>query len=139
MTKEEYERIWQSGKEEGELRLQTKINALTWEKNILKEALWLACSKFGANYNEANILRDRFYNTAKERELYKQAMGIANYKGQVSISMLQRKLYIGYFQAAKLLEKMEKEGHIEPKQEGTCMRRWLRGKMKDSSEVKLWL
>ncbi|MFN3505622.1 MAG: DNA translocase FtsK, partial [Caldimicrobium sp.] len=47
-----------------------------------------------------------------EDELYKEALNIAYQYGKISVSMLQRKLRIGYNRAARLVEKMEEEGII---------------------------
>ncbi|NIV43234.1 MAG: DNA translocase FtsK [Candidatus Dadabacteria bacterium] len=45
-------------------------------------------------------------------ELYLEALKIISETGQASISMLQRKLKIGYNRAARIVEIMEKEGFI---------------------------
>jgi len=47
-------------------------------------------------------------------ELYETALAIISETGQVSISMIQRKLKIGYNRAARIVEIMEKEGLIGP-------------------------
>lgn len=49
-----------------------------------------------------------------EDELYEEALKIAYQYGKISVSMLQRKLRIGYNRAARLVEKMEEEGIIGP-------------------------
>ena len=45
-------------------------------------------------------------------EMYKQALEIVTEAGQVSISMLQRRLKIGYNRAATIVEQMEREGIV---------------------------
>ncbi len=50
----------------------------------------------------------------QEDELYKEALKIAIQEGKISTSMLQRRLRIGYNRAARLVERMEKEGIIGP-------------------------
>ena len=45
-------------------------------------------------------------------ELYAEALRIISETGQDSISMLQRRLKIGYNRAARIIEIMEKEGFI---------------------------
>ena len=47
-------------------------------------------------------------------ELYETALGIIAETGQASISMIQRRLKIGYNRAARIVEVMEKEGFIGP-------------------------
>jgi S-DNA-T family DNA segregation ATPase FtsK/SpoIIIE len=50
----------------------------------------------------------------QEEDLYKEALKIAVQEGKISVSMLQRRLRIGYNRAARLVERMEKEGIIGP-------------------------
>ena len=45
-------------------------------------------------------------------ELYIQALKTISESGQASISMLQRRLRIGYNRAARIIDIMEKEGFI---------------------------
>ncbi|AEH44671.1 cell division protein FtsK/SpoIIIE [Thermodesulfatator indicus DSM 15286] len=47
-------------------------------------------------------------------ELYEQAVQIVVQTGQASISMLQRRLRVGYNRAARMIERMEKEGIVGP-------------------------
>ncbi len=47
-------------------------------------------------------------------ELYDQAVRIVAEMGQASTSMVQRKLRIGYNRAARLIERMEREGIVGP-------------------------
>jgi len=47
-------------------------------------------------------------------ELYDQALATVSEMRQVSISMLQRKMRIGYNRAARMIERMEKEGVVGP-------------------------
>lgn len=49
-----------------------------------------------------------------KQELYKKALCFAVREGQISLSILQRKLSIGYNLAGQLVEQMEQEGFIEP-------------------------
>ena len=46
--------------------------------------------------------------------LYKSALSLALKEGNVSISMFQIKLCIGFNKAGAIIERMEKEGFIEP-------------------------
>jgi S-DNA-T family DNA segregation ATPase FtsK/SpoIIIE len=50
----------------------------------------------------------------EEDELYQEALKIAYQYGKISTSMLQRRLRIGYNRAARLVERMEREGIIGP-------------------------
>jgi S-DNA-T family DNA segregation ATPase FtsK/SpoIIIE len=47
-------------------------------------------------------------------EMYDQAVAVVAESRQASISMLQRKLRVGYNRAARMIEKMEKEGVVGP-------------------------
>ena len=47
-------------------------------------------------------------------ELYDVAVALVAEMGQASTSMVQRKLRIGYNRAARLIERMEKEGIVGP-------------------------
>lgn len=49
-----------------------------------------------------------------EDELYDQAVSIVTETRQASISMVQRRLRIGYNRAARLIERMEREGVVGP-------------------------
>jgi S-DNA-T family DNA segregation ATPase FtsK/SpoIIIE len=47
-------------------------------------------------------------------ELWDQALAVVSEMRQVSISMLQRKMRIGYNRAARMIERMEREGLVGP-------------------------
>ncbi len=47
-------------------------------------------------------------------EKYDEAIEIVTQSGQASISMLQRKMRIGYNRAARMIEQMEKDGIVSP-------------------------
>jgi len=49
-------------------------------------------------------------------ELYHQAVDLVVRTGHASASMIQRYLKIGYNRAARLIERMEKEGVVGPAQ-----------------------
>jgi S-DNA-T family DNA segregation ATPase FtsK/SpoIIIE len=60
-------------------------------------------------------------------ELLPKAIAIVQEDRRASISMLQRRLRIGYSRAARLIEEMEKRGLIGPEQEGGRPREVLVG------------
>jgi S-DNA-T family DNA segregation ATPase FtsK/SpoIIIE len=71
-------------------------------------------------YDE-NILRPREEDLADigaddelSDELYDQALAVVSEMRQVSISMLQRKMRIGYNRAARMIERMERDGVVGP-------------------------
>ena len=47
-------------------------------------------------------------------EKYDEAVALVTKTGQASISMLQRRLRVGYNRAARMIEMMEKEGVVGP-------------------------
>jgi S-DNA-T family DNA segregation ATPase FtsK/SpoIIIE len=69
---------------------------------------------------DANILSEMARDEESEEgeieldEKYDQAVGVVLKTGQASISMLQRKLRVGYNRAARMIEVMEREGIVGP-------------------------
>jgi len=57
--------------------------------------------------------------------LYHEAVDLARRQGRASISMLQRRLRIGYTRAARLVETMEEKGVVGPPEPGTGARQIL--------------
>ncbi|HPU30048.1 MAG TPA: DNA translocase FtsK, partial [Syntrophorhabdaceae bacterium] len=49
-----------------------------------------------------------------EDEKYREAVEFVMEKGEASISMIQRRFRIGYNRAARIIEKMEKDGIVGP-------------------------
>jgi S-DNA-T family DNA segregation ATPase FtsK/SpoIIIE len=47
-------------------------------------------------------------------DLYQQALSLARELGQISASMLQRRLSVGYNRAARMIEAMEAQGIVGP-------------------------
>jgi S-DNA-T family DNA segregation ATPase FtsK/SpoIIIE len=68
-------------------------------------------------------------------ELLPKAIAIVQEDKRASISMLQRRLRIGYSRAARLIEEMEKRGLIGPEQEGGRPREVLAGGAVDTEEA----
>lgn len=57
--------------------------------------------------------------------LYTEAIDLVRREGRASVSMLQRKLRIGYTRAARLVDKMEEKGIIGPPEDATGVRQVL--------------
>lgn len=62
--------------------------------------------------DEVDALSESGSGGGKSDDLYNQAIAIIHQQGRVSISLIQRHLGIGYNKAAKLVEKMEKDGIV---------------------------
>jgi len=69
----------------------------TYDRNILRER------------RERKELKDEEYD-----EKYDEAVAIVSRTGQASISLIQRKLKIGYNRSARIVERMEEEGIVGP-------------------------
>ncbi|MBO8143527.1 MAG: DNA translocase FtsK 4TM domain-containing protein [Thermodesulfobacterium sp.] len=84
-------------------------------KNIVEYLKTLGEPEYLADFknydNEEGILEK---TEDYDDELYEEALKIAYQYGKISVSMLQRKLRIGYNRAARLVEKMEEEGIVGP-------------------------
>jgi S-DNA-T family DNA segregation ATPase FtsK/SpoIIIE len=57
---------------------------------------------------------DSSHNADQRDQLYDEAVRIVLDSGQASISMIQRRLRIGYNRAARMVEQMEGEGLVAP-------------------------
>lgn len=55
---------------------------------------------------------------AEEDDLYEEAVDLARQMGRVSISVLQRRLGIGYSRAGRLIDMMEQRGIVGPSEDG---------------------
>ncbi|MFM9329048.1 FtsK/SpoIIIE domain-containing protein [Paenibacillus mesotrionivorans] len=65
-----------------------------------------------------NSSKDNAEVAEGEPDLLTSALQVINEAGQASVSLLQRRLRIGYSQAAKLVEDMERMGHVGPYEGG---------------------
>ncbi len=72
---------------------------------------------------EEMIERER--KAAQRDDLYEQAVAVVREAGRASVSLLQRRLRIGYSRAARLIDMLEEEGVIGPDEGGTHGRRVL--------------
>lgn len=75
--------------------------------------------KQGTPMNTSNVLDEQEERDANdidfvEDELYDQAIALVAQSRQASISMIQRRLRIGYNRAANIIERMEAEGVVGP-------------------------
>jgi len=61
----------------------------------------------------------------KRDEMYDRAIQVLRDTGRASISLLQRRLRIGYTRAARLIDQMEEEGIVGPPQGGSQSRKLL--------------
>src|SRR5690606_13299763 len=68
-------------------------------------------------------LHDRV--TDERDELYEQSVEMVRRLNKASVSLLQRRLRIGYTRAARLIDMMEAEGVVGPAQEGSKPREVL--------------
>jgi len=64
-------------------------------------------------------------NADQEDELYEEAVEMVRRLNKASVSLLQRRLRIGYTRAARLIDRMEEEGIVGPATEGSKPREVL--------------
>ncbi|MBZ0280028.1 MAG: hypothetical protein K8L97_04760 [Anaerolineae bacterium] len=64
-------------------------------------------------------------NTDQEDELYEESVEMVRRLNKASVSLLQRRLRIGYTRAARLIDRMEEEGIVGPATEGSKPREVL--------------
>ena len=74
-------------------------------------------------------LKQLAFDEMEEQEpkdkLYDEALDLIRRQGRASISMLQRRLRIGYTRAARMIEIMEEDGVVGPAQKGAQTREVL--------------
>jgi S-DNA-T family DNA segregation ATPase FtsK/SpoIIIE len=73
-------------------------------------------------------------NTASEDELYEEAVKLVQRLNKASISLLQRRLRIGYTRAARLIDLMEQEGIVGPSTEGSKPRDVLKPRIESGDD-----
>jgi len=91
--------------------------ALVTEKEIKKIVDFL--SRQGAPQYDTSFLAPSLQETTPSPEdeydeIYDKAVDFAIQKGQISISMLQRRFRVGYNRAARMVEIMERDGVVGP-------------------------
>lgn len=67
--------------------------------------------------DDYEIYDDEMYGD--DDEIYEEAVGLVSRLGKASVSLLQRRLRIGYTRAARLIDVMEVRGVVGPAQEGS--------------------
>lgn len=67
----------------------------------------------------------------KDDKLFNEAVATVRLQGKASISLLQRRLRIGYTRAARLIEEMEERGIVGPQVPGQQYREVLNSPLKD--------
>lgn len=71
------------------------------------------------SYDEALLeprIKSGLKSPAKRDRLYQEAVSVVMQTGQASVSMLQRRLGVGYTRAARLIDMMEEDGIVGPYQ-----------------------
>lgn len=81
----------------------------TYSEEIIKEIEKASESKDSASASGEKSNRDN-----EADELLEAAVEVALEAGQVSVSMLQRRLKLGYSRAARLVDQMEERGYVGP-------------------------
>jgi S-DNA-T family DNA segregation ATPase FtsK/SpoIIIE len=103
----------------GTARLQRIHGAYISEKEIENIVKFIKEQR-PASYDESvaiiaeGLNEDENDETAEADERYDEAVALVCESGQASISMVQRRLRVGYNRAARMIETMEKEGVVGP-------------------------
>jgi S-DNA-T family DNA segregation ATPase FtsK/SpoIIIE len=79
------------------------------------------------SWDEARALSDASEDAggSKEDKLFSDAVATVRLQGKASISLLQRRLRIGYTRSARLIEQMEERGIVGPSLQGSQFREVL--------------
>ena len=78
--------------------------------------------------NDRDDSSDNGYATGSDEDYIERAMAVAVDNGQISTSMLQRKLKLGYARAARIMDELEEMGVVGPS-EGAKPRKVLMSRM----------
>jgi DNA segregation ATPase FtsK/SpoIIIE-like protein len=76
-------------------------------KDLVQQPLWEELKAMAADKTEA-----------QDDEILEKAISIVREQGKASVSLLQRRLRIGYARAARLIDEMEDQGIIGPDEGG---------------------
>ena len=96
---------------DGAKQLASYTRVLLWDREKLIEMLKAAGEKFP---NPVDIIPAESADEPKFDELLPAAVDIVLETGQASVSILQRRLKLGYFRAARLADQMEELGIVAP-------------------------
>lgn len=93
-----------------EAEIQKAVNAIKKQGKPMYDAEFIAALERSQNEKGGDgAMEDEEYD-----ELYEQARDLVMESRQASISWLQRRLRVGYNRAARMIERMEREGLIAP-------------------------
>jgi S-DNA-T family DNA segregation ATPase FtsK/SpoIIIE len=76
-------------------------------------------------WDEMRELEAKAQSVSGEDELLEDAISVVRSSGKASISLLQRRLRIGYTRAARLIDMLEERGVVGPAKDGTTPREVL--------------
>ena len=97
-----------------------KTGVLLWDRDRLEEMTDIANMRYASNADTPPALtapsdpQTLPEPAAKDDELYWDAVKIIVRTGMASVSMLQRRLKLGYSRAARLVDQMEEDGIVGP-------------------------
>lgn len=112
----------------------TEIQRLvgTWRNQMLEESAGTPASSEGEDVSDAPVsflkqeeLWSGMDDSQEEDPLLHEVIDLVRREGRASISMLQRRLRIGYSRAARLIDRLEAQGVIGPPQANTQVRQVL--------------
>ncbi len=95
------------------------------ERAQAQQAFWDTDMKQGSGGNGSGSSREDEVSDDQEDVLYEEAVDMVRRLGKASVSLLQRRLRIGYTRSARLIDRMEEEGIIGPAVEGAKPREVL--------------
>lgn len=99
------------------VQLQGVVNSLVIQIGEMEFVLKKMHCAHTTSSEEATVVQEGAgadYCDGKDDPMYDQAVELVRTDLKASISYLQRKLRIGYFRTAKILEAMEKDGIVSP-------------------------
>ncbi|MEP6985916.1 MAG: DNA translocase FtsK, partial [Chloroflexota bacterium] len=95
------------------------------ERTQAQQAFWDTDMKQGSGGSGGSTSREDEVAEDQEDVLYEEAVDMVRRLGKASVSLLQRRLRIGYTRSARLIDRMEEEGIIGPAVEGAKPREVL--------------